>query len=134
MRTKELLQIEVVSEKDPQSFQDKVNAALMRHSDPELIFDKHTPFTAIIVYKIHKAGPETMLELYELLNEQGPATCGQCPYFQRNFDGRAKWHTCTFSKNKTRENSRACEEYYKHKREELNPLAMEYEHIPYKID
>lgn len=134
MRTKKLIQIEVVCVDDPETFQQRVNAALSRHENPKLIFDKLKSFTAYIVYEIHKDAPETMLELYEMLDESGGAECGECPYFERIIDGRVKWHNCTLHKSRTREDSRACEEFYKMRREEAKRLTAEYENIPFKID
>lgn len=135
MRGEKLKQIEVIAEQTAQAFQDKTNAALMRHINAEIVFDKNVPFTAYILYEIQKGVPETLLEVFELLDENGGnAHCKDCPHFRRSTDGRKKWHTCGLTGDRKHEDSRACEEYYRDKRREAAQLAEELEAIPYKIE
>ena len=133
MRKDYFKQCACISETDPQVFQEHMNGILGRITNPEIIMDRCKPFTAYIYYKVSKDAPETLLELLEML-EGKSYTCGDCPHFQRDTDKRKSWHTCRLRGDKTREDSRACEELYRMKRAERDKLIQEYEQIPYTIE
>lgn len=133
MRNDHIKQCACISETDPQIFQEHMNGILSRITNPEIIMDRCKPFTAYVYYSVSKDTPETLLELLELL-EGGTHNCGECPYLIRSKDKRKKWHTCGKTGTPTREDSRACEEFYREKRAEREKLIHEYEQIPYTIE
>ena len=135
MRNDRFKQVACVSAPDAATFETQSNAILAGINDPEIIFDKTRPFTAYIVYRVRKDVPETVLELLELLDDDGGhATCANCPHLQRSEDKRKKWHTCRLTGERTREDSRACEHYYVAKRQTQREALQQYQNLPYTIE
>lgn len=133
MRNEHYKQIACISETDPQIFEQKINGILAGLINPEIILDRTQPFTAYVIYRIKKQVPEDLLELLEMIDGQH-RTCRECPYFQKSTDKRRKLHTCTLTGKSTREDSRACEEYYRAKAEEHKTILEEYRNLPYTIE
>lgn len=134
MRGEVFKQCACIAETDPHLFQEKINAILSKVSNPEIVLDRTQPFTCYVFYRIRKDVPESLLELLEMLDGHNHY-CEECPHFVRSTDKRVKWHTCGLKGERTRADSRACEEFYRMKREEQQQLINEYENtIPYQIE
>lgn len=98
-----------ISGKDAADFQEKMNLALDGIDAPEITFPA-IPYTAYVLYTLHRSEPETIREEYEMSGDG--CRCAECPYFERTNDMRRKWHICTYHQKKTRVDSWACEEFY----------------------
>lgn len=134
MRNDKIKQCACISESNPQIFQEKINIVLSRITNPEIILDRTRSFTAYVFYSVNRNTPETLLELMEMIEGQS-YTCADCPYLVRSTDKRKKWHTCGRDGSRTRDDSRACEDLYRMKRDERKQLINEYENtIPYTIE
>ena len=135
MRSIKFKQCACISEASAAAFQNAINAILQQTPEPEIVIDKTQPFTAYIFYKVSKDAPETVLELLEMLDEDGGcAQCQDCPEFIRSTDKRRKWGKCRRKNEPTRTDSRACELYYLARRREAERIAEEFKQIPYAIE
>lgn len=134
MRNDKYKQCACIAETNPQIFQEKLNAILSRINNPEIVLDRTQPFTCYVFYNINRDTPESLLELLEMLDGQ-LHTCEECPYFIRSTDKRRRRHTCGKTGTMTRADSRACEDFYRMKRDERKQLVEEYTNtIPYTIE
>ena len=135
MRTEHYKQVAVISETTPEAFENKLNAVLAGITSPEIVFDQSRSFTATIIYKVRKDVPESLIELLELMDNDGEHhTCNECPYLQRSKDKRKKWLVCTHSQGKTQATSRACEAFYMWRLARYKELVEEYKKMPYEIE
>lgn len=135
MKTEHYKQIACISAESATEFETKSNAILAGVKDPEILFDQSKPYTAYIIYKVRKDIPETVLELLEMLDDDGGrATCADCPYLVRSKDKRKAWHTCSKKAEPTRADSRACEDYYMEKRKLHREIINEFMNIPYTVE
>lgn len=140
MRNERFKQVACISEKSPQAFEKKMNNILAGIANPEIIIDTAREYTAYVIYSVRKEVPETLIELLELLDEDGGGSCEQCPYFKRKKDKRMKRHDCTAKGIWVRANERACEVYYKDKMQRAGEMQRaeemieQYKNIPYTIE
>lgn len=135
MRTARFKQVACISEPNAAAFQDRANEILAQASDPEIVFDQTLPFTAYIFFNVRRDQPDTVLELFEMLDaDGGNAVCEDCPAFIRSKDKRKKWGSCRRKVTKTKCDSRACELYYLELRREAAAIAEEFEQLPYQIE
>lgn len=99
-----------VKGKTPEEFERNMNDLLEDISDPELYYPPTLPLTAYVTYDTWVKEPECLEEVHML---QGDTyRCNTCPYFERTNDLRRRWHYCRFHEKPTRDDSRACEEFY----------------------
>lgn len=134
MRSERFKQVACISEKSPQAFEAKINNILAGIANPEIILDTAREYTAYVIYSVRKDVPETLIELLELLDADGGGSCEQCPHFKRNKDKRIKRHDCTAKGIRVRANGRACEVYYKDKKQRAEEMIEQYKNIPYTIE
>ena len=133
MRSEKYKQIIAICENNAEAFQDRMNDALARVADPEIIFDNNRSFTAYVTYRVRKDVPEDVLELFELIEGESHI-CKECPHFMLAQDKRKRWGFCTLKVEKTRPDSRACEHFYVWRMKQLEEIAEEYKQLPYTIE
>lgn len=119
MKKRMYLQIRVVTNMDPEQFQNEFNAAQVELASkrPQSTFsiDGET-FKAVIQYEEVKYIPETAKDHAQL--DEISITCAECPYFERdkNKDGSPRMiskHGSCHLMECTRLDSDACEWFYK---------------------
>jgi len=132
MRSEKYKQVVVISEDNAEEFQDKMNSALSKVADPEIVFDSNRSFTAYVTYKVSKDVPESVLELLELVADERHY-CEECPHFVISDDKRKKWGSCSLKQGKARPDSRACEHFYIWRMRQLEQIAEDYKEIPFEI-
>lgn len=133
MRQDKYKQAIVIAEKDAASFERKLNEALNRVTNPEIQIDNNLPFTAYILYSVCRDVPESVLELFELLDGCSHS-CIECPHFVEPTDKRCKWGSCTLRIEKTRGESRACEHFYVWRLKEIEQAEKLYKELPFTIE
>lgn len=133
MRADRVKQIICVSESSADAFQEKMNEALSGLSDPEIRFDNSNLFKAVIVYTVRRDVPEDVLELFEMVDGNNRRCC-DCPHYVSPTDKRRKWGLCSATDQKTRPESRACEQYYLIRYKALSEAANEYSNTPYVLE
>ena len=133
MRSQKYKQMIAICENNAEDFQDKMNDALARVADPEVVFDSNRSFTAYVTFRVRKDVPEDVLELFELMDGESHY-CKECPYFSIPSDKRKRWGSCTLKIEKTKSDSRACEHFYVWKMKRLEEIAAEYKQLPYTIE
>lgn len=133
MRSEKYKQIIAICENDAEAFQDRMNDALIRVADPEIVFDNNRAFTAYVTYRVKREVPENVLELLELLDGESHY-CEECPHYEISSDKRKKWGSCKLKGIKTRPGSRACEHFYVWRMKQLEQIAEEYKQLPYEIE
>lgn len=133
MRTERYKQVLAICENNAEDFQDKINDALARIANPEIVFDNKRSFTAYITYSVRKNFPEDLLELLEMVDGQSHY-CEECPYFVKSEDKRRKWGSCTMKGEKTKPDSRACESFYIWRIKQIEQVKKEFKEIPYTIE
>ena len=133
MRSEKYKQVLAICESNAADFQDKMNDALARVANPEIVFDNTRSFTAYVTYNVRKDVPETVLELLEMVSGENH-DCEECPYFTKSNDKRKKWGSCSIEGGKTRPESRACEHFYVWKLKKLEVIADEYKQLPFTVN
>lgn len=123
MITKKRKQFYCIAATDPEEFQDKMNSVLSRHLEPEITFP-NTPLTAYVVVTTEELAPETLADEYRL---QGKSFhCGNCPHLIKSEDKRKRWHYCEHEDGPSREDTPACEDFYRWlKRGDIKPIGKE---------
>lgn len=132
MRTDKVKQVVVVSDPDPERFENRMNEALAGLTDPEVHLYENMPFTATIIYTVHRDMPEDVLELFEMV--EGHHTCADCPHLVMPEDKRKKWGTCSIKSIRTRADSGACEYYYIYRYKVLSEAKETFLQLPFSAD
>lgn len=133
MRSEKYKQAIVVQENNAIDFQNHLNDALSGLVNPEIIIEKSIPFTAYIFYTASKNVPESVLELFEILDGE-PHSCIECPYFTKPADRRMKRGSCSVKARNPRSDERACESFYLWKTKELKEAEEIYKLIPFSSE
>ena len=133
MRSDAFKQAIVIQESNAADFQNALNNALSGLNDPEINIEKSIPFTAYIFYTARRDVPESVLELFEMIDGDHH-TCEECPYLTMPNYKRVKRGTCSIKSCRTRKDSRACERFYLWKHKQLEQTERLYEQIPYVAD
>lgn len=132
MRTDKVKQVVVVSDPDPERFENRMNEALAGLTDPEVHLYENMPFTATIIYTVRRDMPEDVLELFEMV--EGHHTCADCPHLVMPEDKRKKWGTCTAKGTPSRSDGRACERFYVHRHKVLMDAKDRFLQLPFSAD
>lgn len=132
MRLDNIKQIRCITASTAEEFEERVNEVLAHIKDPEIEFDNNRPYTCTIVFTVRRNTPETVLELFEMVDGSSH-TCIECPHFVHSTDKRKKWSTCSLKAEPTRSDSRACERYYLWQYKVLTEAKEEYHELPYTI-
>jgi hypothetical protein len=112
MKQRTITQIEIVQEKDPQLFQEKLNTLLREISGtPEVTFPKSEEYCAMVKYEIQEEIPEDESERF--YQEHGKYyCCNDCPFLALDPDRRAVSHWCSYHEDRVRLRERCCDDFY----------------------
>lgn len=112
MKQRTITQIEIIQEKDPQLFKEKLNALLREiGSDPEVTFPKNKEYCALIKYDIHEEIPENEAERFH--QEHGKYyLCNDCPFLELDPDRRSITHWCSYHEDRVRLKDICCDEFF----------------------
>lgn len=133
MRQSKYKQAIVIAENNAADFQEKLNEALAPIVDPQITIDSNRPFTAYILYSVSKDVPESVLELFELLDGEHHI-CLECPYFRTPTDKRMKKGECALKMERMRFEARACEHFYLWKKQQIENAEEIFHQIPYLLE
>lgn len=133
MRTDRLKQVRCISETTAAAFEDKINEVLANLGDPEIRIDTNMPFTAYIIYSVQRDLPETILEMFELVDGESHF-CKECPHFLKSTDKRKKWGTCVLKSAPSCTDSRACEEFYLYRFQLYKEAEKKYTELPFTAE
>ena len=133
MRSDKFKQAIVIQESNAADFQAALNDALSGLNDPEINIERSIPFTAYIFYTARRDVPESVLELFEMIDGESH-TCQECPYLSMPDDRRVKRGTCSVKACQTRKDSTACEHFYLWKHKQLEKVDEIYKQIPFVSD
>ncbi len=130
MRSEHYKQAIVVQGSNAIDFQNQLNNALSGLVNPEIVIERSIPFLAYIFYNASKDVPESVLELFEILDGEYHV-CEECPYFTRPSDKRMRRGSCSVKAYNPRMDERACESFYLWKTREIEEAEKIYKQIPY---
>lgn len=133
MKQDKVKQIICITEPDPAVFETKMNDALSNLANPDVHIFESMPFTAIITYTVSRDMPESILELFEMVDGEHH-TCSGCPHYVAPEDGRRKWGSCSATLTKARGDSRACEHYYLYRYKALTEARDKYLELPFTVE
>lgn len=105
-------QILVITDADPDSFQQKVNAALQEHPEINKIdYTGSTPgrYSVIITYTERSEQAETIEDIYQ--QEGKRYICGDCPHLEIDPDRRSRTHYCNLHHDRAGMDQKACLEF-----------------------
>lgn len=110
MKTKAATRVVTIQEARAEAFDERVNAilSLPNLTSHRLTFLNRADFAAHLEYTIEESFFENIKEEFEARGEV--YYCDECPYLERNPDGRCKTHTCKCGK--TTISRRACLMFY----------------------
>lgn len=110
MKTKTATRVLTIQAATPEAFDERVNAilGLPNLMSYRLTFLNRADFAAHLEYTIEESYFENIKEEFEARGEI--YYCDECPYLERNPDGRVKTHSCKCGK--TTISRRACLLFY----------------------
>lgn len=117
MKQRRSQHIEVVSERSPAEFQDKLNALyeeLQGQPFQQTLYNNENGFTAYLTYEVVEQIPETLRDEYKLKGIT--FTCGECPYYEavNRYEGM-----CDFCKGTLRRTDEAdCKAFWSYMEEQ----------------
>lgn len=133
MKTDKVTQVICISETDAAAFEERMNDALSSLANPEILFDPNRSFTAVIVYNVRRDVPESVLELFNMV-DGSHHSCSECPRCVEQTDQRRKWTTCSATGQPIRIDGSVCEKYYLIRYKALSEAAGKYKELPYTVE
>lgn len=114
MRSYDIKQVRVVHKETAEAFESALNAVLEEITDPkaEIEYNHAKGFCAYVTYSETRKKVEGAKDLFNM--EGVRYLCAECPYFEKEYDGRVKWGYCDMSvSGRTRKDSECCELFYR---------------------
>lgn len=130
MRTDRVKQIAVITERDASRFEERMNEVLSGLNNPDIKLYDGNPFTAVITYTVCRDVPESIIELFEMV-EGVQYRCEDCPELVKSEDKRKRSGTCTRKCELRRYDSSVCEAFYLIRYQALISLRDKYLDMPF---